>query len=93
MTALVPEHMLDTDALSQDIAAVLAAHGITGADVNVRQIEQGGMYAGVTISATAYERPAILPVPRDDDADLDVLFRSIAARIETETTPTLTVVK
>lgn len=93
MTALIPEQaVLNTAALTADIAAVLAAHGITGADVSVREIEQGGMYAGVTISAMAYERPAGLPVPapRDDAADLNAVFLDIANRLEA---PTLTVVK
>ncbi|OLT12956.1 hypothetical protein BJF79_03385 [Actinomadura sp. CNU-125] len=59
--------------------------------MSVRTIEQGGMYAGVTISATAYERPAGLPAPRDDAADLDAVFRSIADRLDA--TPHLAVVK
>ncbi|RSN71359.1 hypothetical protein [Actinomadura sp. WAC 06369] len=75
MTALMPERpVVDTAAISAGIAALLERHGIHGADVSVRTIEQGGMYAGVTISAMAYERPAHLPPPdnsyRDDPSPL-----------------------
>lgn len=62
MTAIIPERpVLDMAALRADLAAVLAAHGIPGADVDVREIVQGGAYAGVTVSAYAYDRPAHLP--------------------------------
>lgn len=75
MTALMPERpTVDTAALTAGITALLAQHGITGADVSVRTIDQGGMYAGLTISAMAYERPAGLPEPdnsyRDDPSPL-----------------------
>lgn len=50
--------------LERDIAAVLVAHGLTDLDtvsVSAYEITQGDAYAGVTVSAYAYERPAHLP--------------------------------
>ncbi|OLT12220.1 hypothetical protein BJF79_22825 [Actinomadura sp. CNU-125] len=50
--------------------------------MSVRTIEQGGMFAGVTVSATAYERPASLPEPDDSYRDDPSPLWDLVERLE-----------
>lgn len=54
----------DRGGLELDILAALHKHGLIDLEsvtVDVRDIEQGGMFAGVTFSGMVYQRPASLP--------------------------------
>lgn len=99
MTALMPEWpVLDKAAIAADLRAVLDAHGITGATVTVSEIEQGGAFAGVTVSAYTYERPAHLPpadqCARPDRSPFADLADELADRYELDPPrPALRVVK
>ncbi|MEU9843158.1 hypothetical protein AB0C69_28495 [Actinomadura sp. NPDC048032] len=75
MTAIMPEprtaldtarEKFDQAALREDLIAVLAMHGLLKLDsvtLDVVEINQGGEFAGVSITASAYERPGTLPPP------------------------------
>ncbi|MGW5411843.1 hypothetical protein [Actinomadura geliboluensis] len=93
MTAIMPERpVLDLAALRADLAAVLAAHGVSGADVTVSEIEQGGAFAGVTVSAYAYQRPAHLPPASECARPERHPFAELADRLDPKR-PALRVVK
>lgn len=63
---------VDLRAVEQDIAAVLAAHGLGGHDtvqVAAYEVEQGGQTAGITVNVLAYTRPTAPPTERMEQPD------------------------
>jgi hypothetical protein len=85
MTAIMPERAgVDLAQLERDIAAVLVAHGLTDLDtvsVTAHEIVHGDAYAGVTVSAYAYERPAHLPPAAECADDTRHPFAEMADRL------------
>lgn len=82
--AVVPAHEIDLDALEYDIRAVFAFHGVNAdhIQVNARHITQACRPAGVTVTATAYQRPAGLPaVPKTPSFLAGASFAELAERL------------
>ncbi|MEV4672146.1 hypothetical protein AB0K34_10890 [Actinomadura sp. NPDC049382] len=96
MTAIMPERTaVDLDALRRDLTAVLVAHGLTGLDsvsLDVHEIIQGDAFAGVTVSAHAYQRPAHLPPASECARPERHPFAELADRLDPKR-PALRVVK
>lgn len=83
VTALAPEPILvDLDAVEAEISAVFTRHGLAGLNhvtANVRFVNHGGALAGVTVTASAYTRPAGLPSAQPSDCDP---FAELAEKLE-----------